>query len=410
MSHLLQARDIALRSVHAGVTRFEGKSWVLAGGDHYRCLWTRDLAMSVMGVLHAGEAPAVRESIATLFKLRDHQGRVPRAADVGSVPMRVMLASVGYHRKFRPPLKGSFRTENGVHSIDGNLILPWAASRYVLHTRDFEFAKEYFSAAQECLARVQRTHLVGGLIGGQPPFSDWADSLRREGVVAWTNQIYWLALGGLAEWAFAMGLRAQGELYRDLARDTAQQIVECFWDERLGALRSFVGDGHLAADVNLLAITTHLLDPQRARRALNTLRGSPLWRPIPGAVAYPDYGPEKKSWIVKVTGLSGYHDSMIWLWISSLAVRAHLALGDLEESVELLQRIARLICDHHLISEVYEALHDRKSGKDGDALVPVRRWLYRSETPFTWSAAMFLEAIEAVKKTPGSSALPGVGL
>jgi GH15 family glucan-1,4-alpha-glucosidase len=362
------------------------KEYLLAGGRQYRSLWARDFGMSVGGALAIGQTGVVRDSLEILLGFQRDDGLLPRIVDNWSLGSRFALAFLGVPPGFSPPFRGWFETENNVIAIDGNAILPWAASRYVLATRDRAFAQRWFPAVERTLAFLQRQFVSGGLIGGQPPFSDWADSVRREGHVAFTNELYLLALKGAAQWAAFLGRKDRAAFYEKEAGRFKEKFLAYFWDPDRRILRNFENDDRLTADANLMAVAYGILDRADALAVIRTLKKTPLWDPLPGRPTWPDYPETMKSRLVRMVGLTGYHDEMYWLWITALAAQAERAVGHCDGYKSLVGALATKIQEDGVVSEVYEL-----KGK-GPRLEPVIRLLYRSEEPFTWSSAMFLEA------------------
>ncbi len=360
------------------------KEYLLAGGHQYQSLRTRDLAFAVSGALSAGFGNAVRDSLEALFSMQRADGLLPRGADHYSEAERVFLASAGIRLPFKLPLKPWYATETGAVSIDSNFLLPWAASEYIATTGDSAFAAKWYAAAASAVALIQEQYNVDGLIGQQPAYSDWESSIQRTGRVAFTNVIYVLALQGMSSWAGTLGNSADQAGYATDAARVRDELRAHFWDAGLGALYNFDGNRTLSADANLAAVAYGMLDSVEAPSVMTNLQASPLWTPMPGRPTYPDYDSSLKSLGAKFVGLASYHDENYWLWITALAALAESAQGNCAQYDSIIAALEAQLVGDRTVGEIY----DNKSGK----LVPARRWLYRSERPFTWSAAMYLQA------------------
>ena len=361
------------------------RQFLVAGSHQYRSLWAWDFSFASMGALKIGKTQAVHDSLEIYFSFQRADGALPRVIDNRNLTLRVILGLIGLPPKFKNPLKASFETENHVMSQIPNAILPWAASRYVSYTQDRVFAKKWFDGAEKAVAWLEATSLDDCLIGKQAPYSDWEDSVQRTGRVAFTNELYALALRGLSEWAGFLGDHEKEVSY--LLKYTAfmGKFRAFFWMPERNAIRNFEGDDHLTADANLMAVAYQLVNAEDSKAILKTLRASPLWQPMPGRPTWPNYPNSMKSTLPKLSGLAGYHDQIYWLWLTSLAVIAEKNVGNLEGSQQILKKLSAQIDSDGIVYEVYDL-------KKGRYLRRVRRILYKAERPFTWSSGLFLES------------------
>jgi hypothetical protein len=366
----IEAKAIASRTLRSNIIpvpfiatdSLEQKKYLLAGKNQYHTLWARDLSMSIAGTLLIGETQAARDSLEIFFNLQRADGLLPRVVDNRDIISRVLWGLIGYPPHYKAPLRGWFTTENRVISIDSNLILPWAASLYIDKSKDEKFASRWFTGMEHALAFIEKNFLVDGLVGKQPPFSDWKDSIRRTGRVSFTNALYILALRGAARWAKFLGLSVKYTHYLNRAEEVTLRFRKFFWMPDRKILRN------------------------EAKEVMIELRKSPLWSPVPGAPTWPSYPSSLKSTLVKAIFLHGYHDRLYWLWISALAARAEKAIGNDVEYEQIMNYLARRIVSDKGIYEVYDA-HEN----DLD-LRPHIGPIYRADRSFTWSSACYLEA------------------
>jgi glycogen debranching enzyme len=364
----------------------EHKKYLLAGKNQYHTLWARDLSMSIAGTLLIGETQAARDSLEIFFNLQRSDGLLPRVVDNRGIASRVLWGLIGYPPPYKAPLRGWFISENRVISIDSNLMLPWAASHYIEKTKDEEFATSWFGGMEKALAFIEKNFMVEGLVGNQPPFSDWKDSIRRTGRVSFTNTLYILALRGAAKWSKFLGLNDKHTYFLTRAEEVTQRFRNYFWIPERRILRNFEGNELLTADANLFAVANQIIPLDEAREVMMELRQSPLWSPIPGAPTWPSYPSSLKSTLVKAIFLHGYHDRLYWLWISALAARAEKAVGNDIEYERIMNYLARRIVSDKGIYEVYDA------NKNELDLRPHIGPIYRADRSFTWSSACYLEA------------------
>ena len=361
------------------------REFLLAGAHQYHSLWAWDFSFASMGALKAGQFQTVHDSLEIYFSSQRADGVLPRVIDNKSITMRMIMGTIGLIQKFTNPLKASFETENKVLSPIPNAILPWAASRYILYTQDRAFAVKWFDTAEKAIGWLESNMLVDGLIGKQPPYSDWEDSVQRTGKVAFTNEIYALALRGLSDWAAFLGDHEKEIYYLAKYSSFMEKFRAFFWMPERNAIRNFEGDDHLTADANLIAVAYHLVSDEDSIAIMKTLRASPLWQPMPGRPTWPNYVSSMKSLLPKFTGMGGYHDKIYWLWLTSLAVMAERSVGNIEGANQILEKLSHQITSNGVVHEVFDL-------KRGGYLKPSRRLLYYSEHPFTWSSGMFLES------------------
>ncbi|MFZ9596088.1 MAG: hypothetical protein ACO3A2_08425 [Bdellovibrionia bacterium] len=389
-----EARLIATRTLRSNIVSLPSskadlpspEQYLLAGQNQYHTLWARDLSMATAGALEIGETFSIKNSLEIFFLLQREDGLLPRVVDYYDIYRRVISGLFGYRLGYRKPLKGWFTTENRVISIDGNLTLPWAASQYIKKTHDLESAERWLPHLEKSIHFIETHFLVDGLVGKQPPFSDWKDSIRREGRVAFTNALYILALKGLAQVTHQLHRLEKAASFLTRAQEVESRFQSFFWETQQKRLKNFEADPHLSADANLFAIASGLLPKDQAQEALTHLKASPLWHPLPGAPTWPSYPNHYKSFLVRLIGLGGYHDRLYWMWISALAARAEKAMGHEREYQEIMNRLAQRIAQDQGIYEVYEL----EPGTSN--LRPHRGWIYKSDKSFTWSAACYLEA------------------
>ena len=83
--------------------------------------------------------------------------------------------------------------------------------------------------------------------------------------------------------------------------------------------------------------------------------------------------------------MADYHNGILWLQPGILYAIALKKTGKTQEARRVLMRIAHQIVKYQGVFEIYE-----KSG------APVRRFLYRSEEPFAWSAGLYVWAYHRI--------------
>lgn len=380
------AIQIAIQALKTNTASVNGHEYLLAGNKQFHNLWVRDLSMSVSGALAVGLVKPVRDSLEAIFSFQRDDGLLPRLIDHQDGQLRAVLGVVGIRQSFKEPLKAWFESENRITTIDGNLTVIWAASKYISKTSDLRFAHQWFSSMESAIQFIENNYLEDGLVSKQQGFADWEDSVNRNGRVALTNLFYVLALRGASEWAMAIRKVDRANDYQQKAEAQAVRFMDYFWDPKKKVLRNFDGDDRFTADANLLAITEKVLPIKEAREAYESLKSTPLWQPIPGRPTWPNYTNKMKSIFVKSIGLGGYHDRLYWIWISSLGAIAAASLEDCNEYKRIIQVLENLMVSDEQVHEVYK--FDERQRQ----LNPFKNFIYHAEAPFTWSSAMYLEA------------------
>ena len=378
-----QALAQAQADLRGNIAQVGPRRYLLAGKHQFHALWVRDFAMAAAGALDSGETQAVHDSLEKILENQRADGLLPRLIDHIDAPLRVLLSGIGLRPKFAEPLRAFYGSENGVVSIDSNAGIPIAAQEYLARTHDRAFAAKWWPAATRAVAFLEtRYGDPSGLIARQPPFSDWEDSIARRGRVAFTNELHVLALRALAAWALELGQIADAVEYGERAARAAERFREFFWDPADHKIFNFERDPRWSADANFLAVARGLVSPEQGREILTAANSTPL--ADLGRVTWPDYSHRQKSFFVRLAGLADYHDRLRWIWLGALAAQAARATGDSARCLDRIHELSALILRTGHVAEVYR---ERRS-----TLKPVRRLLYRSEMPFTWSSGYFIHA------------------
>lgn len=397
-------------SLRSHLVTVENQRLYVAGASQFRNVWVRDFAFSVGGLLASNETQAVSDTLELIASGITPEGLVPRLFDSMDYRLRVVLAQLGIKRPLTHPLAPSYRTENGVLSIDNNLLFAIAAERYLSHRAtagQTPRAQAWWPLAQKTTRWIQTHHrrlsktsdaLPMSLITDQPPYSDWADSVARTGSVGFTQVLWILHLEAMSRWALSLTSEPEAtkaaEAYQTEAQAARRALIEYFWDEKNEILRSQPDEDRIVADVNWMALSSGVLEADKARRVWLRLNASRLGKPLPGRVASKPYSKVQKSLPIRFAGLLGYHDEFYWLWLSALALKAERRFGTLESWTTLKHEIEALLDAHGGVHEIYrESPNLTTNPKTGaEALMPVRTLAYRAEHPFAWSTAMLIES------------------
>jgi len=358
---------------------------VVAGGHQFRSLWVRDFCFSVPGLLIIEKDAEVLSCLRLVYNQRDlSQKLLVRGLDVLRPQWRVLAATVGislpdFSSSRSQKIIREFLGEYQTPAFDSNLLWILASLQYC--EKHPEAQTEFLPKWQELLSFYDQ-HLKNNLIK-QPAFSDWQDSARREGQTFYLNLLYLKVLGELS---------LKGLIDAKLVLKTKKQIYETFFDFKCGLFLSeparsrsqFSQEALLwAVEWNLFAewISQEKLYQNLKAVFYSTHRG------VPVNEVYPD---EQISWTTKTAGLRHYHDQMIWSWLWAEQIRIALLMKDKTLAQEMLAEFWAQNPDvhpgvHFKVAEIYQI----KNGAFG----PAKTWLYRSEEPFAWGLAKWVQAL-----------------
>lgn len=386
---LLAASVVCVRSLRANIREIAGpegraRRVLIAGPRQLSSVWTRDFCFAADGLLAAGEAGVVRATLDEILAKPRADGLLPRLLDSYHPGMRLARAALGGLIPLRAPLIPNYRSEHGVCAADVNSLAVIAAARYARREENFAWAGSVLPALEAALAYYDRKSDARGFIR-QKAFADWKDTVSRKGAVFFTQLLRWKAFSELAKLLDAMGKRSAGAHWSGLARENARRVHRAFWDSRGGFFRDSLERERLSSEGNLAAIVWGFADGEEGALILRAMDRAGLVTPW-GPKAGEPYARSGKAALACLAGISGYHDEHVWLWNTALFLRA---LHKLERR-SLLEKTTDSVCGlierDGTIHEVYEPATGR----------PVRTWLFRAERPFSWSAAMLLEAFEKI--------------
>ena len=381
---LAQLRERAILTIEANLVETERGLFLAAGGNQFRTLWTRDFCFAVPGLLQAGWNDLVERQLLLLLSFAEF-GQLPRGVDVTNPKWRVLWHTAlrmfpsPWLRQYKGPLKPEHLGEHGTPAFDSNLVFlkAWAAL--------VRAGGSWGPIAARVPELLQP--FTGFLAKGelhQPPFSDWQDSARREGAVLHTHLLLFEVLGHLASVDL---LPAPFVGYEKFVRGFLQER----FDAKAGLFREFTEGDQFALDSHLLLLKSDFLhiaiEPILPATLYEKVKGSPLWRGLPGVPVRPEYPTGQVALTTKVVGLRHYHDGFAWGWLAAEAAHVAILREDPAEAAQILERLARTGRGDEPLAEIFEEKEGRWR--------PVERLLYRAESPFTWTAGKCLEAFAA---------------
>jgi len=217
-------------------------------------------------------------------------------------------------------------------------------------------------------------------------YSDWADSLRKRGEILYTNVCHYSGLKNLSEIARFAGHKDDCDEFEFLAGKVKAKVNTMFWNGKY--YNDSVGRGGdiFSSGGNILAVLWGVAEPKQAKKVFDYIKKYKMEN-FTLNTNHPSYYWWQISPMIKLIGLSEYHNGLRWLWLGCMDVAAKAKYGLKKEAKELLTKIAGKIIEFGSVYEVYE-----KTGK------PIRRFVYKAEHPFAWSAGLFVYAVNEYNK------------
>lgn len=387
-------QQIAAKSLANNIHEIGGKSYASAGAQQFKGLWTRDFAWSARGLIAMGRPEVVKDQLELLLKnMRPSDGLLPRSLDSTDTKFRVALATAHQLLPFIPEslgigkgLKPEYIDQHGQLAFDGNMMAVLAAKQYVAATGDTGFWNAHKAEFAKALSFYD-DKLQGGLLV-QPPFSDWQDSVKREGKSFYSNMVYAKVLEDVAGDPAFPGAAEKAAALRT-------KIDATFKDPSTGLYKSMATGPQTSLDGNLLALDLGYVDPKSAqgKQLYESLKKSPLWsqKNGPGFTTWPPYPEDQKASMVKFVGIGAYHDKLYWSWEMALAAKVAGKMGDTSEAKAIVGRLETMASRDGNIGEIY----------DPNSLKPKQTLLYKSEQPFTWGSAFVVDAMKSLESTVG---------
>jgi hypothetical protein len=360
-----------LRTIEANLVETEAGILLAAGAAQYKTLWVRDFCYSVPGLLKAGYAELVERQLLLIYQHKGADGRLPRGLDVVNPKLRVVWNVLlsrsppgsAYERR---ALKAEHLGEHGTPAFDSNLLFVRALFALAAHQ-----GKPPALPSGE-IAQLLAVYQQGeDSLLRQPAFSDWQDSVRREGPLLLSHLL-------LLDCQLALGDENGAKLSRDA-------VIRNFYDG--GLFREMPGSRQVSLDSHLLLLNRRLFPGLEPAETYRRLKEHPVWRTdlIPGRPVFPLHPEGSISWTTRFVGLRHYHDGFVWGWLAADAYQCSLRQGDGGEAQRILAAFRAAAQKDPYLGEIYEGSEQ--------GLKQVSRRFYRSEMPFTWTAAKWLEAL-----------------
>jgi len=329
---------------------------------------------------------AVRDALEVFLLTQSPEGQFPVKIHSTHFLERYLYSVFNREQPIDRPIAPRYITAHNTVSLDGNSLLIIAILNYALRSGDYVFVRQYWDKLMNAIAWLE-THVEEDGLLRQGAFTDWADSVARQGKIIYTNVIYWKALLDMAEVAQICGHPEDRRNLGDKARRIRQAINDHFWRPDLGYFVTSQFFDNLSSSGNLLAIAWGLASPEQSHAILDAMRYFGMASPVPTKVTHQAYPRKFIAIENRLGGIADYHTYFAWLWLGAWHVIALARMERIEEAREVLYNISRVIVRDGAVHEVY-----RPDGHFASTL-----W-YTSESPLTWSAGMFVYAYHVFQR------------
>lgn len=347
---------------------------ILAGKRHFSDLWTRDFCFASWGALEIEDYTVVKRGLETLLQ---------HVAEDGQVPLRVgqpvfFLKYIGIDAN---PPKPRYKEDKGISvSIDNNALFLITVHRYVLLTSDMSFLHQHIDTLKQVLVWNYLQDMDDDLLIEEGHYAGWADSLKREGKVLYTNVLHYQATRLYADLVRRLERHEEAHYYERQAEKVKLALNQSFWNGQFYVDWISVNTRQetFASDGNLLAILYGVASPDRVKRIQRCLNEFQLDLGYTTGTNYPKYRPRHVYFPFFLLNMQDYHNGLDWLWIGCLDIVCKFQQGHYTQARDQLAAMSHKIVAHNGVYEVY------------DKGLPVKRLFYKSEEFFAWSSGMFV--------------------
>ncbi len=375
-------KNFALKALENNTIQLKNGPVLVAGKNQFRSMWTRDFCYAARGLIAMRKFDVVKSHLNFLLNHMREDGLVPRTVDSILPRYRVIrnsikyLFGVGTIPEITDPLIIEYKDEHGTEAIDSNLLVILTAITYVEASNDLEWLITQEINLKKAL-HFYDPKFDDGLIV-QRKFSDWQDSVKREGKTFYTNLLYWIVCHKLQK-------HPTFQIDEQSLHSLRENLVHHFYDVKSGLFRSILNENYISLDANLFAIEFGF-DGVSHEELYKNLTNHELWTrfSIPGFNTVPNYPTSWRHLAVTLAGLGHYHDEVYWSWLMALSAKVAYRMDDRVSALKILNRLQELSLRDQAIREVYRNEED---------LRPWESWLFKSEQDFSWGSGMILDAL-----------------
>lgn len=363
--------DRAAKSLRLNLVETNFGQMIAAGSHQFKTIWIRDFCFAVPGLLKLGYANLVRRQLELILNLQRIDGLFPRGIDVINPKLRVLwglyglklglrnLPQFSYNKKTMRP---EYHGEHATIAFDSNILVLTAVLQYAGHTKEHTFLSQNVLRLQKALEFYLPFYSEETGFS-QPAYSDWQDSLKRDGPQAYFHFLIWRFLSSAESYV------ELNEITNTFIVNSSQlehRIYEQFLNKSKWRSLSF--------ESLLWAVQDAPMNFKISPDEFLSVYDKAKW----GNASLENRG-SRSSWTTRIVGLRGYHTTMRWSWLMAEAAIVFRKFQP-DWRNEILLEINRISEKLELIGEIYV------ENQIFEGL------LYKSEIPFTWGAAKLAEA------------------
>lgn len=371
-----QAIVIAQRELKACITS-EGFA---AGSHHFVDLWARDSLFATFGANAAGLSSVSKKTIEIFLRYQREDGLIPYLILRGRHSIGKYFGKYSFYTTPKPV----FRSHLSFGTVpDGGVLTIIAMRKYIETTGDVSFLKKQYETLKKAFLWYEKK-FGNGLISEW--FScEWTDAVLKIGNTLYTNVLYYKAADDLFWIAHRLKKVNDATRYAKVATRIADQIRSHFWTGLYFAdWVDWRRQDYFASHSNMLAIVFGVANTKQTKSIFKYAQLH-CWNGWTLVSNWPGYPWWRIPFLHAVIGMSDYHNGMVWLQPGLMYTVALYRIGNIKVAKRILRRIAKKIVVDKGVYEVYEKNN-----------TPLKRFLYRAEQPFAWSAGLFLFAKETI--------------
>ncbi|MFN8578466.1 MAG: hypothetical protein U0354_16675 [Candidatus Sericytochromatia bacterium] len=386
---LEQAKNLAqnalkknYRKVKIGQDPLE-RTVIQAGSTHFNALWARDASYASLGALTLGDYVPVRDNLESLLNYQREDGLIPRRIGAGNNALGIIKAALGIESK---PTDNYKAVDFAKPSADTNSLVAWIADMYIEKSKDNQFLDKYYARLNKGMDWLQKQESNGLIV--QKAYSDWKDMTGREGKVMYTNIIYYKGLLSMVNLAKLKNDTIKAQAYQLRADSLLTKINSEFWDESLGFYKDTDKLDIFSPDSNCWAVYFGVADTNKANKIFIKMDSMIKDRAFAAGADKP-YPSSMVPKMLYLFGMQGYADTFSWPWVTSVYSLAATKVSNKARANSALINVAKMALRDGTFYEIYEP-------KNGD-MIPVVRKFYKAEKDFSWSAGLYVYALNQSK-------------
>jgi len=362
---------------------------ITAGTEHFSDVWARDGFFASLGSNKIGDYDISKTQLETFIRHQAQNGQIPlRVGD-----RFIALKFLGLHTKGEYPQYVQDKGKNP--ALDPNCLFIIAAWDYVNAYGDWSFARTNKDAFISAINWFEQYDTNNNGLVEQEWNGDWADSLRKDGEVLYTNICYYKALNdvvGILEMLEQIEestveqehLQKEIILYTNKAEKVKESLNEDFYNGQYyidGQKRDW-----LSTDGNILAILWGVANKEQAKSIIDTIESEGLTKYFSVQSNTPEIPISYVSPFIKFFGLKDYHrQNIIWPWMGAMYClakeRTYPDQGDM-----CISKISKVYNEDKIVYEVYDIQGE-----------PLDKLFYNAERNFAWGAGLFIYAHEEIE-------------